>query len=868
MKYFVFLLSLVFSTTSLLGECLPVFDINLVYKNEQGSELSKRILFVDNGNQDSILRSYRQIENSIVGNGTVIRSIRSDKTSCEISTFISRNSNRRFFRNARRGDIIVCWTENGQNVCTSDVDSPGSGDSPTGGLVDGEGETGNGNGDGGGSGGGSGGGYGNGFNTADCKDSPLGSGTLSVCGDDSQGVYFPGTGVVVVNPVEKEIESAIEESTEFVTALASNMAILANSSYSPLTGEEKKIISLNRRDFDRFLENLENLSTSNITSAEIVNIIERNRYKTKEESLQRVLFKRFDLDRRKAASVSGFSENLSPFELKRFVKRFVERSGEIDRFSIQNNDNSKREIVKRVNKSLDEIVNLNRFSPTYKSDLAAYRSFLNNYTSNGLVAEANYYNPQRRINLNSDLFSADRDERYLAARVRSALNDDYVRRQKNPEKASVALLSRLTDSEYTKGNKDLGFRYLDMLETFEDFEKGFGSDYEDAQLTAEGKSILGIDVSSSDFFSYQVIELANEIADYSGGFTEEAKLAASLYLRSTLEANDGFQYDFAMFAVTRAAAYAEFFAGSGIGSIKTMYRSIEGFIEFASHPIDSTEAVLMAIYNYEDTFRIISEAIEDKVEEIPNMNTFETGELVGSIGTEIVASLTAAGILKATGVTNTIRKASRLAASRTLDPIVKSARGYTKIRRHAPNLVRRFPRNFDELRMSYRAGEVSTDFLKDLGSYSSTKGISLKESIHISNFDQGYSYLIPEEAYNIFVVDAQAEVLGRVGYGQWVMSKGEVDRLLSETNLSAELVRKSVGIPDDNPGAWLKGNGLIRIDLEFDFDLNPRLPTKNSAGANELFIEGGKTSGGFLEILIDNPLVSKSTKDELGLLKE
>ena len=88
MKYFVFLLSLVFSTTSLLGECLPVFDINLVYKNEQGSELSKRILFVDNGNQDSILRSYRQIENSIVGNGTVIRSIRSDKTSCEISTFI------------------------------------------------------------------------------------------------------------------------------------------------------------------------------------------------------------------------------------------------------------------------------------------------------------------------------------------------------------------------------------------------------------------------------------------------------------------------------------------------------------------------------------------------------------------------------------------------------------------------------------------------------------------------------------------------------------------------------------------------------------------------------------------------------------
>ena len=62
-------------------------------------------------------------------------------------------------------------------------------------------------------------------------------------------------------------------------------------------------------------------------------------------------------------------------------------------------------------------------------------------------------------------------------------------------------------------------------------------------------------------------------------------------------------------------------------------------------------------------------------------------------------------------------------------------------------------------------------------------------------------------------------------------------------------VNNKLGITDK---AFLKGN-LVRIDINAKYlkEYNLRLPTGKEQGANELFIKGGKTSGGVTEGIIN-----------------
>jgi hypothetical protein len=122
---------------------------------------------------------------------------------------------------------------------------------------------------------------------------------------------------------------------------------------------------------------------------------------------------------------------------------------------------------------------------------------------------------------------------------------------------------------------------------------------------------------------------------------------------------------------------------------------------------------------------------------------------------------------------------------------------------------------------------------------------------HLEKFDGGGAYLVPKDILDnpLFGRD----LLGFPDNTQFIMPKGELDDLLKATGGNIALIEKELGIPD---GAWQltkdgKPRQLVRIDIAKVRDLNLRMPTGREAGANELWLPGGRLPTGYREAVVD-----------------
>ncbi|MFJ3525601.1 PAAR domain-containing protein [Pseudomonas sp. NPDC090203] len=111
---------------------------------------------------------------------------------------------------------------------------------------------------------------------------------------------------------------------------------------------------------------------------------------------------------------------------------------------------------------------------------------------------------------------------------------------------------------------------------------------------------------------------------------------------------------------------------------------------------------------------------------------------------------------------------------------------------------------------------------------------------HLSLFDKGASRFMTQsnlEKYGIAQRDGTS----------FIMPKYEADQLWVSTNGDKRAIEKALGLPKD----FLENNTLMRVDIPTPRDLNLRIPSGNEAGANELWIPGGKLPGGNSEAVID-----------------
>lgn len=119
------------------------------------------------------------------------------------------------------------------------------------------------------------------------------------------------------------------------------------------------------------------------------------------------------------------------------------------------------------------------------------------------------------------------------------------------------------------------------------------------------------------------------------------------------------------------------------------------------------------------------------------------------------------------------------------------------------------------------------------------RGLSL-----LKTFEKGGSKLVSSQMLKQF---DNSLYFGKPS-GTFISPSDEIDNLLSQ-GLNRVQIAEKLGIDDP---LFLKGD-LTRIDITPKAlkELNLRLPTGKEAGANSLFVPGGKTSGGISEGVVN-----------------
>jgi hypothetical protein len=112
--------------------------------------------------------------------------------------------------------------------------------------------------------------------------------------------------------------------------------------------------------------------------------------------------------------------------------------------------------------------------------------------------------------------------------------------------------------------------------------------------------------------------------------------------------------------------------------------------------------------------------------------------------------------------------------------------------------------------------------------------------------DGGASRIMPERNFS------------RFGPGQkdgtsFVMPKNEVDALLASAHGDPRLLEKVLGL---EPG-FLDSGGLVRVDVPEPNRFGLRVPSGNEAGANDLWLPGGKLPTGATEGIVDVPAMKE-----------
>lgn len=110
---------------------------------------------------------------------------------------------------------------------------------------------------------------------------------------------------------------------------------------------------------------------------------------------------------------------------------------------------------------------------------------------------------------------------------------------------------------------------------------------------------------------------------------------------------------------------------------------------------------------------------------------------------------------------------------------------------------------------------------------------------HLEKFDDGATRFMTESNFNKYGI-AQRDGTS------FVMAKGEVDALLQRTEGDPRAMERELGLPDG-----FFDSAVVRVDIPQPQDAGLRMPSGNEAGANDLWIPGGKLPTGLSEAVID-----------------
>ena len=126
---------------------------------------------------------------------------------------------------------------------------------------------------------------------------------------------------------------------------------------------------------------------------------------------------------------------------------------------------------------------------------------------------------------------------------------------------------------------------------------------------------------------------------------------------------------------------------------------------------------------------------------------------------------------------------------------------------------------------------------------------------HLAQFNGGATYLVTKKALD----DYGRDTLGYPDNSQFVMTKTEMDAMLTKTGKDIGKIETELGIP---AGSW-KGKEMVRISIPDPKALNVRVPSGNEMGANSLWLPGGHLPTGYSEAVVNKIPKGKYTETPL-----
>lgn len=292
------------------------------------------------------------------------------------------------------------------------------------------------------------------------------------------------------------------------------------------------------------------------------------------------------------------------------------------------------------------------------------------------------------------------EETVIGRAVRQVLNEaiGYLGLSADAQAISSALgLVAKADRLYSENDRRGGNRMLNRARSILDFEAGSSrvDSYRAVQLSLDSMSRFGMDFRVSDYQSYQLARVSNELASITeSGFSDNQYLISQIAIRNMISglAGDKNQESFNRW-LDNAFSVLDFAQGVAGGAIEGSQDLIASRSQIVIHPVDSAGAAINVIKNWDKVYEEAYKEVSKTFTEFPELTAEEKGRLIGKIAVGIATVLCRERVVK---LKTTLTEAAALevvsGASRELvDPLIEATKGIAVLRKFAAEKVATFP---------------------------------------------------------------------------------------------------------------------------------------------------------------------------------
>jgi hypothetical protein len=324
------------------------------------------------------------------------------------------------------------------------------------------------------------------------------------CGD-SEAVYYPSTGQIVVKQNAENLKS-LDKANAALDALMSQPVVSKGIKVTIKSGADQPILMANASSFQKLLAESRQVSAP---GSQYIQGLVKKYSELSNQTINNQVREQLAYKLSVVESLSGtVTPDLTKAETEAYYNRMTEGAERLRNLTKGTSPQNSPRLVEELDQIYGELANLNRFHPQFKAIFGANKWLIDNFTHDGLTAQLQ--TPAGRAQLSTSLFSSNAGERQFAHDIRSGLNMLILKGQDDSRYFDSASLFFAADQAFASGDKVKAQRLYQRALDFESYLEG---ELEPVNLSPSAYRFLSGAVNSSDFFDVEATRIANELAE-------------------------------------------------------------------------------------------------------------------------------------------------------------------------------------------------------------------------------------------------------------------------------------------------------------------------------------------------------------------